>query len=66
MVKTQGIAGFKKNFPAHVVGRLAPGTPIEIWFQDEMRVGEKNSLVQQWAKKGSRPHQPKDERYENA
>jgi len=32
-----------------------PGTPIEVWFQDEMRVGQKNSLVYQWAKKGSRP-----------
>ena len=46
--------------------RLAPHTPVEIWFQDEMRVGQKNSLVYQWAKKGSRPRQPKDQRYENA
>jgi transposase len=48
------------------VSQLAPGTAIEIWFQDEMRVGQKNSLVYQWAKKGSRPRQPKDQRYENA
>ena len=45
---------------------LAPATPIEVWFQDEMRVGQKNGLVYQWAKKGSRPRQPKDQRYENA
>ena len=45
---------------------LPPGTPIEVWFQDEMRVGQKNSLVYQWAKTGSRPRQPKDQRYENA
>ena len=45
---------------------LAPGTSIEVWFQDEMRVGQKNSLVYQWARKGSRPRQPKDQRYENA
>src|SRR3984893_7063957 len=31
-----------------------------------MRVGQKNSLVYQWAKKGTRPLQPKDQRYENA
>ena len=31
-----------------------------------MRVGQKNSLVYQWAKKGTRPRQPKDQRYENA
>jgi hypothetical protein len=48
------------------VSELAAGTPIEVWFQDEMRVGQKNTLVYQWAKKGSRPRQPKDLRYENA
>jgi DDE superfamily endonuclease len=31
-----------------------------------MRVGQKNALVYQWAKKGTRPRQPKDLRYENA
>jgi putative transposase len=51
---------------AQVMSKLALGTPIEVWFQDEMRVGQKNSLVYQWAKKGSRPRQPKDQRYENA
>jgi hypothetical protein len=45
---------------------LPAGTPIEIWFQDEMRVGQKNGLVYQWAKKGTRPRQPKDQRYANA
>jgi hypothetical protein len=49
-----------------VVSKLAPATPIEVWFQDEMRVGQKNSLVYQWAKKGTRPRQPKDQRSENA
>ena len=48
------------------MSRLAPGTPIEVWFQDEMRDPQKNSLVYQWAKTGSRPRQPKDQRYENA
>jgi hypothetical protein len=23
---------------------LAPDTPVEVWFQDEMRVGQKNSM----------------------
>ena len=46
--------------------QLAPATPIEVWFQDEMRIGQKNGLVYQWAKKGTRPRQPKDQRYENA
>lgn len=51
---------------AAALKRLAPATAIEVWFQDEMRLGQKNSLVYQWAKKGTRPRQPKDQRYENA
>ena len=30
-----------------------------------MRLGQKNGLVRQWAKKGTRPHQPKDQRYQS-
>ena len=39
---------------------------MEIWFQDEMRVGQKNGLVRQWARRGSRPRHPADQRYESA
>jgi transposase len=39
---------------------------IEIWFQDEARIGQKNGLVRQWARRGTRPTQPADQRYENA
>lgn len=39
---------------------------MEIWFQDEARVGQKNSLVYQWARRGSRPRQPQDQRYVSA
>ena len=39
---------------------------MEVWFQDEARIGQKNSVVYQWARRGSRPRQPKDQRYENA
>ena len=48
------------------VKQIAATTPVEIWFQDEARVGQKNGLVYQWARRGSRPRQPKDQRYENA
>jgi hypothetical protein len=56
---------FKKEFPARVaeiVKAVPEETPIEIWFQDEMRVGQKNGLVRQWARQGTRPRQPKDQR----
>ena len=39
---------------------------MEIWFQDEARIGQKNGLVRQWAKRGTRPRQPADQRYDNA
>ncbi|MBS1082094.1 IS630 family transposase, partial [Gluconobacter kondonii] len=60
---------FKKNFPrilsAHT-GHLPKGKPIEIWFQDEARIGQKNGVVRQWARRGTRPRQPADQRYANA
>jgi len=30
-----------------------------------MRLGQKNGIVRQWARKGTRPRQPKDQRYES-
>ena len=40
---------------------LSP-SKIEIWFQDEARVGQKNKITRRWAKRGSRPSAPKDQR----
>src|SRR5262249_48176419 len=42
--------------------QLAPDTPVEVWFQDEMRVGQKNKLTYRWAMKGSRPRAAQDQR----
>ena len=42
--------------------KLAPGTSVEVWFQDEMRVGQKNKLTYRWARKGSRPRAAHDQR----
>jgi len=47
---------------AEVRQKLAPGTPIEVWCQDEMRVGQKNKLTYRWARKGSRPRATHDQR----
>ena len=35
-------------------------------LQDEARIGQKNGLVRQWARRGTRPRQPADQRYESA
>jgi hypothetical protein len=37
--------------------------PLEVWFQDEARVGQKGTLTRVWAKRGSRPRAPRDTRY---
>jgi len=47
---------------AEIRRTLAPGTPIEVWFQDEMRVGQKNKLTYRWARTGSRPRDVHDQR----
>ncbi len=38
--------------------------PLEIWFQDEARIGQKGTLTRIWARLGSRPPGPRDSRYE--
>src|SRR3712207_9024481 len=40
----------------------AGGKPVEIWFADEARVGQKNKITRRWAKRGTRPAAPKDQR----
>lgn len=45
---------------------LAPGTKIELWFQDEARVGQKNKITRRWARRGTRPSAPHDQRTQSA
>ena len=63
------IDAFKKNFPA-VIARIRERTgrnvPLDIWWQDEARVGQKNKITQRWAKQGTRPVAPKDQRTKSA
>jgi transposase len=40
--------------------------PIEVWFQDEARLGQKNGRTRLWARTGTRPRLPADQRYANA
>lgn len=35
---------------------------IEIWFADEARIGQKNKITRRWARRGSRPSAPSDQR----
>lgn len=42
----------------------ARGKPVEVWWQDEARVGQQGTLTRVWAERGSRPPAPRDRRYE--
>jgi hypothetical protein len=51
---------------AAIRAALPRGTPIELWWQDEARVGQKNGITRRWAKRGTRPSAPKDQRTKSA
>ena len=46
--------------------RLPANTAIEIWWQDEARVGQKTMLTRRWARRGSRPTALRDQRTKSA
>jgi hypothetical protein len=60
---------FKKTLPQRSrLRRGSPATPktnlIEIWFQDEARIGQQGTLTQVWARRRTRPRAPRDQRYQ--
>jgi hypothetical protein len=44
----------------------AAGKQIEVWFQDEARVGQQGTLAYVWAPRGSRPPAVRDNRHASA
>ena len=65
----EAVAAFKKaSSPAWTRSSGAPhrGKPIEIWFQDEARIGQKNKITRRWARRGTRPAAPHDQRTRSA
>ena len=45
---------------------MPAATKIEVWFQDEARVGQKTNRTRRWATKGTRPTALVDQRFETA
>lgn len=60
---------FKKNF-RDTVTALVPNSfgldAVEVWFQDEARVGRRGTLTRIWAPKGSRPRVVRQQQFEAA
>ena len=48
---------------AAAIPQEAKSKPIEIWFQDEARVGQQGTLTRLWARRGSRPRVLRDQRF---
>ena len=44
------------------VAHVVHGTPVEVWFMDEARVGQQGTLTRIWAKQGSCPRAVRDHR----
>src|SRR3954468_640972 len=64
--RSGGPGGVQKGFAELVEGALpehARGKPVEVWFQDEARVGQQGTLTRVWARRGTRPRAPRDRRY---
>ena len=65
-VRSRGAGPSQKEFGERVavaIPAIAPGKPLEIWFQDEARTGQQGRLTRVWAQRGSRPRAPRDTRY---
>ena len=61
-----GAGVFQRDFAALIKAALprhAHGKPVELWWQDEARVGQQGTLTRVWARRGGRPPAPRDQRY---
>ena len=55
-----------KNVASLVVELMpkhAKGKPLEVWFQNEARVGQQGTLTRKWMRRVTRPRAPRDKRY---
>ncbi|VVM20087.1 Mobile element protein, partial [uncultured Gammaproteobacteria bacterium] len=51
---------YKKNFKQKAIDVLPTDTDlnkVDVWFQDETRIGQQGSITRIWAEKGTRPRQ---------
>ena len=62
-------AEFKKNLVQEIQAVLPPDVTLEqvdVWFQDEMRIGQRGTLTRIWARKGTRPRVVRQQQLESA
>lgn len=49
-----------------VIGEKVSIEDVEIWFQDEARIGQRGTVTRIWARKGSRPRVIRQQQFEYA
>ena len=62
-------AEFKKNLSQEVQAVLPPEVKLEqvdVWFQDEMRIGQRGTQTRIWARRGTRPRVVRQQQSESA
>lgn len=60
---------FKEHFPEEVKEVLPENVKVEdvdIWFQDETRVGQRGTVSRIWAEKGTRPRVVRQQQFDSA
>ncbi|VVM18678.1 Mobile element protein [uncultured Gammaproteobacteria bacterium] len=58
--KTKKRKRYIKNFKQKAIDVLPTDTDlnkVDVWFQDETRIGQQGSITRIWAEKGTRPRQ---------
>lgn len=51
---------------AAIRASLPRGAAIELWWQDKARVGQRKGITRRWARRGTRPSAPEDQRTASA
>jgi len=64
--RPRALSRLLKNWPAGLAAiahehDVDPGD-IELWYGEEARIGQKNTITRRWARRGSRPSAPSDQR----
>lgn len=62
---TRSIEKFRLETILHISGHIAL-SQVDVWFQDEARIGQQNTTTRLWAKKGSRPRVVRQQQFEYA
>ena len=65
--KTKKRKRYIKNFKQKAIDVLPADTDlnkVDVWFQDETRIGQQGSITRIWAKKGTRPRAVRQQQFE--